>query len=287
MAIKHKRINRFYLALSLQLFRLLRWLLGKPVVSPAEPRPIVTESVIERDNSKGLPPKLSTDKNIIYTYILGNYDDLKEPAVISPGWQYHCFTDGEIDSRIWLQRPIPEHFSNLTENKQIASLLKIQHYRLFDPSVQFVLSMDGSMVLNVDMNLFLNQHWDDDYDLMLVKHPLRNCLYDEAVKVMEYKFDYPYRVIKQMTAFLLAGYPLNNGLNSSGFMIKNNQSEQLLRLNEIWAEQYLKGSVRDQLSLNYAMWLAARENIQLKIKEIDFNWLYKTSGHVQIQDHRL
>ena len=32
-------------------------------------------------------------RKVAYTYIIGNYDSLKEPSVITEGWDYICFTD--------------------------------------------------------------------------------------------------------------------------------------------------------------------------------------------------
>ena len=38
---------------------------------------------------------------VIYTAIFGDYDTLKEPLVITPGWKYICYTDQDFESKVW------------------------------------------------------------------------------------------------------------------------------------------------------------------------------------------
>ncbi len=38
---------------------------------------------------------------VVYTALFGNYEELKEPAIITPGWQYICYTDQPIKSNTW------------------------------------------------------------------------------------------------------------------------------------------------------------------------------------------
>ena len=38
----------------------------------------------------------------IYTYIIGGYDSVKEPKVVTPGWDYICVTDNpNLKSEVW------------------------------------------------------------------------------------------------------------------------------------------------------------------------------------------
>ena len=41
-------------------------------------------------------------RKVVYTAIIGNYDELKEPKVISEGFDYVCFTDDvKLKSKVW------------------------------------------------------------------------------------------------------------------------------------------------------------------------------------------
>ena len=39
------------------------------------------------------PETIKATRKVVYTCISGNYDTLDEPRVVTPGWEYICFTD--------------------------------------------------------------------------------------------------------------------------------------------------------------------------------------------------
>jgi len=41
-------------------------------------------------------------KKVCYTAIIGDYDKLHDPLIVTPGWDYICFTDDkDIKSNVW------------------------------------------------------------------------------------------------------------------------------------------------------------------------------------------
>ena len=38
---------------------------------------------------------------IVYTVITNDYDTLRDPRVVTPGWRYVCFSDQPIESDVW------------------------------------------------------------------------------------------------------------------------------------------------------------------------------------------
>ena len=38
---------------------------------------------------------------VCYTVLFGDYEELKEPTIISDGWRYVCFTDQPLKSDVW------------------------------------------------------------------------------------------------------------------------------------------------------------------------------------------
>ncbi len=228
------------------------------------------------------------DENLnraIYTYIIGNYDSLKEPDVRSRNWRYICYSDTAQDSNTWDVRQLDANWTRKLSSKQIASLLKIEHYKFAPTESDLVITIDGSMQIYADLDEVVDALWEDGLDMVIASHPKRDCVYREAVTVLEKGFDSPTSVCPQMWRYFLRGYPAANGMYGTRMMIKNNRSENLRRMCEIWSQEYRRGSCRDQLSLNYAIWKARCEGIAINIKEVDFNWLYKESGMFGIRRH--
>ena len=228
------------------------------------------------------------DENLnraIYTYIIGNYDSLKEPDVRSRNWRYICYSDTAQDSNTWDVRQLDTNWTRKLSSKQIASLLKIEHYKFAPTESDLVITIDGSMQIYADLDEVVDALWEDGLDMVIASHPKRDCVYREAVAVLEKGFDRPTSVCPQMWRYFLRGYPAANGMYGTRMMIKNNRSENLRRMCEIWSQEYRRGSCRDQLSLNYAIWKARCEGMAINIKEVDFNWLYKESGMFGIRRH--
>jgi len=226
------------------------------------------------------------NKNVIFTFIFNGYDSFKNPIAVSSGWDYLCMSDCNLGSKIWKPVDITEKLKHIKCPKRKASFLKIAHYEFISSEYDICMTLDGSMLLNTDLNEFMKENWGEGTDLLIARHPKRNCIYDEAIAVLKYQLDTVKNVIPHMERYMREGFPRHQGLYGTRMMIKNNKSKNLRRVCEIWAKEYLNGSRRDQLSLNYAIWKAKKEGVEIKIKELDFNQLYCQSGKFIITRHK-
>ncbi|MBD3320193.1 MAG: DUF616 domain-containing protein [Chitinivibrionales bacterium] len=226
------------------------------------------------------------NKNIIFTFIFGDYDSLKDPLVVTPGWDYYCISDRGIGSDIWKPVNVANKLRHIACPKRKASLLKIEHFKYIPPEYDICITLDGSMVLNTDLNDFIEENRESDPDLMIARHPDRTCIYDEAAVVLQAQLDTKENVVTHMQRYALQGFPRNQGLYGTRMMVKNNRSAGLRRMCEIWGREYRRGSRRDQLSMNYAIWKAKKEGIELTVKEFDFRELYFKSGKFMITRHK-
>jgi len=86
------------------------------------------------------------------------------------------------------------------------------------------------------------------------RHPHRNCVYDEAAEVVALGYDDPDRVQAQMRFYRQFGYPAQNGLAATMFILRRHHDTNLTPTMERWHQQLLCHSKRDQLSLNPVMW---------------------------------
>lgn len=181
----------------------------------------------------------------IYTAIFGNYDDLKEPNVITPGWQYICFTDQPLQSKTWqiIRREV------LPEGPQrTARYYKIMFHQHIE--TEYSMWVDASFIINCD----LNKWWQRFLEPMTcVKHPGRDCVYDEARYCEAFGKDDDWIIEKQIDHYVKSGLPLRNGLIQSGILMRQLTAE-VACLCSIWWQQLQRFSVRDQLAFAYAAW---------------------------------
>jgi len=190
------------------------------------------------------------NNKIVFTALYGGYDKLRDPAVISDGWDYICFTnDKDLKSSVW---KIIVMDLNLIPS--IAVRYVFTHSRLLLPDHSVSLKVDSSIHIIGDLNkLMESDYYDGSKDLNLMKHPCRDCIYKEADIVVQYGIDKSGRPQEQMKRYRAEGYPENNGLPANGIVFRNNSPEVAL-FDELWFKEILSGSHRDQLSFQYVFW---------------------------------
>jgi len=93
-------------------------------------------------------------KKVVYTAIIGKYDKLKEPKVVSEGFDYVCFTDDvTLKSPIW--KIVPVANPQGLDNTRLARKIKIL-CNFFLKEYDLSIWIDGSVLINCDLNIFLS-----------------------------------------------------------------------------------------------------------------------------------
>lgn len=198
------------------------------------------------------------NKIVVYTAIFGAYDGLL-PQKKFKGVDYVCFTDQPFKSKIWEIRKREGPFEDPTRNSR---QIKILPHR-FLPDYEISVFMDGNFLLLKDPGELIRKKLSG-VDMLIYDHQqttdTRNCLYQEyeailklAEKTGKVKDD-PILMKSQIERYRREGYPENNGLISSGVLIRNHHANDVKDAMELWWKELAAGSKRDQLSFNYAAW---------------------------------
>ena len=197
-------------------------------------------------------------RRVIYTAIMGNYDQLRTPKVENPGWDHVCFTDNpELRSDIWDIRLID---STEYGHTRTARWVKICPHLFFDHDL--TIWVDGSFKIRCYLDEFVEQYHNGVFTLM--SHG-RDCLYDEADCCGRIGKDKKEVIDLQMKGYREQGYPEKNGMVATGMMIRNKR-EDVAELCRLWWREVRLGSKRDQLSFGYSLWKKP-----LDINVIDFS----------------
>ena len=183
-------------------------------------------------------------KKVIYTAIIGDYDTLKEPLVKTKGWDYICFTDQDLKSDTWKIIKVGRSDAKEARRKKIYNEYIFNEYDLS-------IWIDASMYINYDLDAFKSIYFKSDFTLM--KHPSRNCTYQEGQACIHLDKDNTATIMQQLLDYKEKGFPANNGMVATGVMIRKHTKEVIQFCREWWSEVF-EHSVRDQLSFNYIAW---------------------------------
>jgi hypothetical protein len=209
-----------------------------------------------------IPTKNQKKNNrVIYTAIIGDYDNLKEPLVYDDTWDYVCFTNSDKvpTNTKWKIKPVPDIIQNLESVKKARSLKILPH--IFLDSYHESIWVDGTIEVVSSPTDLLHEYLDGDYDIMICKHPDRICVYEEGITCKKLKKDTPVIIDKQIDQYKSEGYPEKWGMVQTGVIYRKN-TENVRKHGDLWWSQVLSFSKRDQLSFNYSLW---KKNLKVQI----------------------
>jgi hypothetical protein len=174
---------------------------------------------------------------VIYTALFSNYEELKEPRVITPGWKYICYTDQDLKSDTWNIVKVDV----IGDPQKQARYYKLTQWTKWEQSIW----VDASFIIDTD----LNQWWEKNFDkgFSAPKHPLRNCVYIEALDCIISKRGNKQEVQAQSEEYKRLGVPAKNGVIQSGLLMRENKPE-VIELCEEWWRELSTHSIRDQIA---------------------------------------
>jgi len=221
------------------------------------------------ENNVELSNIIRDGRKAVITCITGGYDDLKEKH-LPQKVKFIAFIDRNVKSDLWEIRKSP-NTGNPHMDSRIVKWL-IHNYVDCDYS----LWIDGNITLNVSMDELIDKYLTDT-DIAMCKHPLRDCIYEEAEACKKRYLDYPYIINKRVDKLKREGYPKHNGLHE-GTIILRRHTDRIKEFNEAVWNDIQSGSRRDQLSLNYVAW-----KMGINIKCMPNKW---KSPNFKVMRHR-
>lgn len=202
---------------------------------------------------------MEDSKIAVYTAIFGGYDGLL-PQTRKKGVDYVCFTDRPLKSASWKVVQVARPFEDPV---RCARMYKVNPHQ-FLPDYSYSIWMDGNFLIRDKVvswaRELLNRKPLWVFDHNQTPDDRRNCVYEEYRALVEmYEASGTLKddlsVMKtQMKRYRNESYPENNGLLSSGVLIREHHHPEVVNTMESWWSEISAGSRRDQLSFNYAAW---------------------------------
>ena len=203
------------------------------------------------------------NKKVIYTCITNGYDNLIEPKIKTEDFDYICFTDSNnLKSNIWEIRKMPNECLKYQKNKIDRSVKILPHKYLqkYDISIW----VDANLSIKADLNEFLGElDTLSDNCIWIPQHPCRDCAYEEANIVFSIGKDKSDKPKIQSEKYKKEGFPAHFGLTQNSIIVRKHNDKTCIKLMEMWWNEILNYSHRDQLSLQYCRWKSGINVIKL------------------------
>lgn len=196
--------------------------------------------------------KIKEKKIAVYTANFGNYDKIFVPEVVPENVDYYYFSDAKplkLKRYIWrdAKKYIPDAvISPIKRNRY----LKMHPDELF-PEYEYSIYLDSNIKIIGDITDFFGT---SKSGISVFKHNRRDCLFYEAMTIVNYKRAIPQDVVIQMNRYLEEGMPLHFGLMEMPIIAREHKNKYCKKIMNLWWEEFNKGAQRDQLSFMYSVW---------------------------------
>lgn len=226
------------------------------------------------------------NKKVIYTCIVGNYTNLLDPLYVDSNCDYICFSNSisQKQNSIWQIRKIPYSNSDRTRMSRFVKLNPHKVLQEYDFSfwIDANIRIKGSFIQDKFSELILS-----DSNLSIIKHPIRNCTYDEAEICIADGRDKKSKINEQINFLRQEGFPRNFGLFENNLIFRKHKQKAIVELDDAWWQIYLQYTKRDQLSLPYLLWKMKLDCLPLMEKGIsvrnhpDFEYIHHHQKIIQ------
>lgn len=192
------------------------------------------------------------NKFAIYTAVVGNYDEIRQPLVIDSRFDYYLFSNTISEKQIGVWQIKPIEYTN-SDQVKIARYVKT-HPETLLPEYTATLWMDANIQIASAWvyNRFL-ELYQGEVQVAVCKHPHRDCIYEELCVVCASSIE-SLNVGRNWILYLEEQkYPKHNGLYETGVIYRRNR-DSVKEMDLIWWFYIDSFSRRDQLFFNYVLW---------------------------------
>tara|TARA_Y100000591_G_scaffold126192_2_gene108087 strand:- start:2144 stop:2959 length:816 start_codon:yes stop_codon:yes gene_type:complete len=188
----------------------------------------------------------SQDKKCIYTVLTGNYDDLQDPVMITPGWDYICITDNQqLRSNYWDIWYCDNQ--ELLDSIRLSRKYKCLNH-LVDSDYDISIYIDANIIIKGDLNYFLNISLGANDSYAVLYHPYHVSVKEELLACVQNKRDNEQHMKQQYEGFKSKGFLDEHPQVNNRLIIRRCNRNAVKQLMMAWFDAIKKGSYRDQLS---------------------------------------
>lgn len=193
------------------------------------------------------------NKYVIFTALVGAYDEIHQPEVIDERFDYLLFSNDIKEKQVGVWQVRPFNYQNPVKTK-IARWVKTHPEQLL-PEYEASLWIDSNIII-VDDIVYkrFGEIISEGSLVATMRHSLRQCAYEEMFEILCCGFEHEDVTLKWGQVLRKEKYPRNNGLCETGVFFRKHSVAAVQTFDKLWWDIIERYSRRDQYSVNYALW---------------------------------
>lgn len=213
------------------------------------------------------------NKIAIYTANINDYDEVRDHFFMDRDIDYYYFTNGnKVPKGSIHVRVTEEMFPKEMPSVQKARLIKANPYHFIPNAEQYecIIWIDACFKQTATVKPLFEKM--KGKELLTMKHPQRDCIYEEANACIEMGIGDKEAIQKHYRKLADIPYPAKNGLAATGIMFRRN-TENVRSVCNLWYASLSKDVYRDQLFFDWACWMIGFEYATFDFSERN-NYFY-------------
>lgn len=193
------------------------------------------------------------EKIAVYTAVFGGYDTMCVSQCLNDNTDYFYLSDikpRELPEYYhWIDAGniIPDYITSPIKRNRFIKM----HPHLFLKNYTYSIYIDGNVRIKSDLSNFLTK---SRTGISVFMHPMRECIYYEALSIVNFKRVDVEDVCKQMNKYFEEGMPYRYGLAEMPVIVREHMKKECMDVMATWWKEFNSESQRDQLSFMYALW---------------------------------
>lgn len=183
---------------------------------------------------------------------------------------YTVITNGKDEQLDKNAKCFLDTYDRFKDPRRNSRIQKILAHKYID--TEYSIYIDGNIRLLVEPEVIIEKYLKD-CDIAVSKHPVRDCLYDEALVCAKRELDDPEIIIKQVKEYEDNGYGKHKGLAECGIIIRRH-TKKVEEFNNAWWSEFCVHSKRDQISFMYAV-----DKVGIPVNFIEDYFIEKSPTH--------
>lgn len=190
---------------------------------------------------------------VIYSVVVGDYDDIIQPEVVDENFDYILFSNDINETTLgeWQVRTIPYKDNAPT---RIARYIKTHPEELLS---EYTCSIWIDANIKIKSDFIYKRAYELFSSGVLISsmyHLWTHCAYDEMFNVMHSMYEHEEVILKWGRVLRKDNYPVNNGLHETSVLFRVHSNQRIKQFNQFWWKCIHQYSKRDQLSYDYSLW---------------------------------
>lgn len=194
-------------------------------------------------------------RKVIYTCLVGKYEELLQPLVIDPTFDYICFSNDITENKIgvWKILPIP---CKISDNIRLSRYVKLLPHNTLS-NYDYSLWLDANIqITGQELYNIFNEKVSEGGLIYQVPHlfPPEDCVYDEIRHAYLCGRCGIIETLEQYIYLKKSAFPNHFGLFENNIILRKHNDSLVIKISEGWWDEFSHYTKRDQFSLMYLYW---------------------------------